>query len=243
MCNICNYKLEIKNEMNQDFYNLLWKYFSLKPGDISIFNPEIIRYIEEYLRENMASNPIKGKNNIKNFDNNIYNFSLYKTGGIMQTLKNIKSNKKIEVGEQDMIYQQLINTQSVELDVEQYQVQHITETSKKFTDGKQLLTYVSEGDSKVRPTHRQLDGTTMLSDDKRWGRIMKELSMWNCRCSIEIADKQILVNPPILGPYKEAYVISDVDVISGKVITFSEQHPVFSNNDPILRKKYKKQTW
>lgn len=241
MCNICNYKLEIKNEMNQDFYNLLWQYLGAKVGDISVFNPVVIAYIEEYLRENMAEKPTKGKNNIKNLDNNIYNFALYKTGGIMQSLKDIKTN--IKEAEQEMIYQQLINVQSAELDVEQYQVEHITETTQKFTDGRKLLTYVSEGDSKVRPTHRQLDGTTMLSDDKRWSRIMKELSAWNCRCSIENAESQILVNPPILGPYKEAYVISDVDVISGKVITFSEQHPVFQNNDPILRKKYKKQTW
>jgi hypothetical protein len=31
--------------------------------------------------------------------------------------------------------------------------------------------------------------------------------------------------------------------MSGKVITFNEQHPVFENADPILRKKYKKQDW
>lgn len=243
MCNICvKYNSEIKNETNQDLYDLLFKYLGAKVSDISVFNPIVIAYIEEYLRENMADKPTKGKNNIKNLDNNIYNFSLYKAGGIMQFIKDI--NKNVKSDEQELIYQKLINVQSAELNVEQYQVQHITETTQQFTDTRKLLTYVSEGDSKVRPTHRQLDGTTMLSDDKRWNRLIKELSEWNCRCSIEVAETQKLVNPPNIGPYeKKGYVISDVDVISGKVITFSEQHPVFQNNDPILRKKFKKQTW
>ena len=241
MCNICaRYNSEIKNETNHDLYDLLFKYLGAKVSDISIFNPIVISYIEEYLRENMADKPTKGKNNIKNLDNNIYNFSLYKAGGIMQFIKDI--NKNVKQDEQELIYQKLINTQSAELNVEQYQVEHITETTEKFISTTKLLTYVSEGDSKVRPTHRRLDGTTMISTDKRWNRIINELSEYNCRCSIEIAETQKLVEPPKLEPYKPiGYKVSDVDIIKNKVIIFSEQHPVFDNKEPILRRKRKKE--
>jgi hypothetical protein len=234
-------KLNIKNAINSEFEQMFMEYLNMKGGDISLYDPRITAYMEEYLRSNITPNYTKGKNNIKNFDANLYNFALFKTGNILNNLKDIK--KKVVESEQEMIYQKLLNVQSAELDVEQYQVEHITQTTAQFANGVKLLVYVTEQDKNVRDTHRLLQGTSMFSNDSRWNRVIKEMEAWNCRCTIEVAQQQILKPSPDLGPYKESYSISDVDVMSGKVITFNEQHPVFENADPILRKKYKKQDW
>lgn len=245
MCKICN-KIEIVNAIDvnsKEFIDKLWELFSLTPSQLSVYNPTIVNYIEEILQNETVENSVKIGKNKKNFDANIYNFSLFKTGNFIENIKNIKTYYKVD--NQEQAFTSLVNTtMGSELSVEKYQVKHITETSKVFVDAdkNELLTYYTR-DNKARPSHMALGGTTMLKNDKRWNRIIKVLGEWNCRCAIFESEDNILRNPPKLEEYKEAYSISDVDVISGKVITFSERHPVFDTNLEVLRKQYKKQDW
>jgi SPP1 gp7 family putative phage head morphogenesis protein len=58
------------------------------------------------------------------------------------------------------------------------------------------FTYVTVGDSRVRPTHAALEGTTLPKDDPRWQTIWPP-NGWACRCStIEIFEPREVVNPP-----------------------------------------------
>lgn len=245
MCKICN-KIEIVNAIDinsKEFIDKLWELFSLTPSQLSVYNPTIVNYIEEILQNEVIENSVKVGKNKKNFDANIYNFSLFKTGNFIENIKTIKTYYKPD--NQEQAFTSLVNTtMGSELSVEKYQVKHITETTSQwYKPDVEILTYISEGDSKVRPQHRKLDGTTMLKTDKRWNELLKYLSQYNCRCSIEVSENQKLVNPPIVEPLTETYQVSDIDIIKNKVIVFGENHPVWDNKNPIIRRQRKKENW
>ncbi len=248
MCNICNNSiLDIKNAVDvtsKEFIDKLWEIFGMDANKISVFNPEIVAYIEELLLAEAIPNSIMGVKNIKNFKNNLYNFSLYKTGSFFENVKMIKSLYKDPEKQVQLFESELNTTMGSNLVVEKHQVNHLTETNKVFIDtpSKLLLTYTTE-DSKARPMHNKLNGTTLPKTDEKWNRIIKYLSEWNCRCIITESENNVFKDAPVMEKYKESYTISDVDVISGKVITFNENHPCFESDNPILRKQFKKQNW
>ncbi len=246
MCNICNNSiLDIKNAVDvtsKEFIDKLWEIFALDANKISVFNPEIVKYIEELLLEEAIPNSIKGNANNKNFNNNLYNFSLYKTANFMETAKNIKNN--FPKSQQVQLFQSKMNTvMGSELVVEKYQVEKVTTLSKTFKDSAKsdLLTYVSYVDKRTRPVHLSLNKTTLPKNDSRWARLLKELSEYNCRCFVTESEDKKFLEPPKLEDYVEANEISKIDIVSGRVITFSENHPVYSglDNQVIIRKQRK----
>lgn len=244
MCNICNNSiLNIKNAVDvtsKEFIDKLWEIFGMDANKISVFNPEIVAYIEELLLAEAIPNSIKGGANNKNFNNNLYNFSLYKTANFMETAKNIKNN--YPKSQQVQLFETQMNTvMGSELVVEKFQVEHITSLSKTFKDsGKSdLLTYVSYVDKRTRPTHLSLNKTTLPKNDSRWARILLELQEWNCRCFITESEDKLFLEPQKLEDYKESNVISKMDIVSGRVITFSENHPVYGLDNQVIRKQRK----
>ncbi len=123
--------------------------------------------------------------------------------------------------------------------------EHVDKTSKQVSivveKPKQLLEYVSERDNRVRPEHKQLDGTILPADHPFWlEHAHTALGQWGCRCSIVATENPIKLPPANVSLTPSVETASDIDLQSGKVKIFRETLPYFENADPIIRKYYKK---
>ena len=94
------------------------------------------------------------------------------------------------------------------------------------------LKYQTAGDSRVRPTHAELDNITRDVDDPFWDNYMPP-NGWNCRCTaIQISDGTVTD----LKGFSKPNDVPDVFMMNvGKdKMIFSKEHPYFQ-----VDKKYK----
>jgi hypothetical protein len=175
-------------------------------------------------------------------NDNVYNFSIAKTFQYLDALKSLANqiSDKDELIKKQKQYSNLIF--GVQQKIEEYQTEHMTKLINTV-DGadSELLEYVSERDSKVRPEHRVQDGTIRPKNDPYWTKAITLLSDFGCRCSIEPAfkgAKMTIYTEPVnsTSPYQP----SQIDFQSGRAIVYSQNLPVFSNIPPIIRRQFKK---
>jgi SPP1 gp7 family putative phage head morphogenesis protein len=88
------------------------------------------------------------------------------------------------------------------------------------------LTYETVGDSRVRPTHAELDGITRPVDDQFWDSYYPP-NGWRCRCSTTSHEDVKQLTP--MKDFKKPDNVPDIFLFNpGKdKIIFSPEHPYF----------------
>ena len=101
-----------------------------------------------------------------------------------------------------------------------------------------MLTYHTVGDSRVRPTHKELDGISRPVDDKFWNSYMPP-NGWRCRCTVLQGGSD--VQKTNLQGFKKPDDVPDIFMFNaGKDrIIFSPKHPYFkvAQKDKSLARK------
>jgi len=92
-----------------------------------------------------------------------------------------------------------------------------------------MLTYQTAGDSRVRPTHAELDNISRPVNDKFWDNYMPP-NGWNCRCHVEQNDTSTKTN---LQGFKQPSDVPDIFMFNAgkEKIIFSKKHPYFNVKD------------
>lgn len=220
--------------------------FNMKVSDISDIHPFLLRWLinklESYnrLTEQFSGSILKNTTN-----DNIYNFALAKQNTFLKNIKMIKRSKTEEATQISNMKKTANLMFKTQQDVENTQVAHNTKSVEKiYREGrKNMLKYVSEGDSKVRHHHEIADGITLPSTDSFWNRAFNLLGDWNCRCEIIAVedDAKIKTAPKNLKIPTSTQVPTaiNLDNKDGKVIIFKEELDVFKNKPSVIRKGYK----
>jgi SPP1 gp7 family putative phage head morphogenesis protein len=88
-----------------------------------------------------------------------------------------------------------------------------------------MLTYVTVGDDRVRPAHRELEGVTRPVDDPFWS-IYYPPNGWNCRCIAQQGDGEATLLKDILYP-EEMPALFKYNIGKSGVI-FPPTHPYWT---------------
>lgn len=213
---------------------------------IGSIHPFLLRWVLSRLEQmNRLTDRFTPAKLNKTAADNLYNFALAKQSEFLNTVKMIKGSK-IELATKTSKLKKFANVMfKTQMAVEKEQVKHNTEIVEKVfrETGRNMLQYVSEGDSSVRDEHQKADGTVLPAGHPFWNKAFSLLGEWNCRCEIiPVIEETAIKHPPknLKIPTSEKVPTNiNLDVEEGKVIIFKEELDVFKNQPNIVRKQYK----
>tara|TARA_R110002126_G_C10433892_1_gene498376 strand:- start:724 stop:1464 length:741 start_codon:yes stop_codon:yes gene_type:complete len=243
MCKHCGDIGDLKNEV--DYATLLPILERLIGQDVTKMasvTPAIWKWVEEQYLESQAYLINTTRSFVKSTEDNIYNYSLAKAYSFNKELKVIK--KTVDVSDVAKLVTQKASVYfGTFQDVENKQVNRITETVTNFDVKDDIyLEYIATQDN-TRPTHSKANGTILRKSHPWWNSTgIPLLGEFNCNCQI---DEDIQENPTQTTAPKikidNDQVASNVDIDSGKAIIFKEDIGYFNDvDDTVTRKRYKK---
>lgn len=102
------------------------------------------------------------------------------------------------------------------------------------------LKYVTVGDARVRPTHRELDGIVRPIGDKFWSNYYPQTG-WNCRCTtIQVNGEEPLTD---LKGFTQPKDVPDIFMMNAGIdrIVYSPKHPYFKvapKDKPLAKRNF-----
>jgi hypothetical protein len=247
--NLVSYLNKVEHTTNlidptdKELIEFLQRLFGRNYTDVPLLSPFIQNWIEARILKQSKLNTFVRQSFQTTMKDNAYNFAIAKSYNFLDGLKTLSKliDDKDELINKQKQFSNLIFSNQQK--IEDYQVEHMTDLINTV-DGSEgnLLEYVSERDGKVRPEHKEQDGTIRDKIDPYWTKAVSLLSEWNCRCSIEQAPKNSKMTvAKDINNSKTKYQPSEIDFQKGKAIIFNEELPVFQNTPAIIRQRFKKE--